>query len=321
MVTNVWNWRIFITYHDELRRMGETKKTLRLNMLDVAFEMPKRVALEKGYFEEEGLDTELVVEDTTVRPPSDIHERADTEEKKENKFLDQEINSYAACEWGSLQRTNDLGEGKIGVIYNATDGLYAIYTRPDTEIEKLEDLAETPIAVNHWAGSHYATLKLLEDVLPRDKISLTQTGHGGRRFKALRDKEVSAAVLLEPFQTLADDSGFYRLGDLNGGGCQVFAEEFDKASITAFIHAYNQAVDEINDNPNRYQDEFLEALEIDSKLFEEDEITAERFSEKVNVPKFSECKLAEPDRLQETYTWMQTWDLIDGTVNIKQLTI
>jgi len=72
----------------------------------------------------------------------------------------------------------------------------AIVTSPDSGIYEPEQLKDRPIAVSPFNGSHFTTLKMLEDFIAKDNINVTHAGTMIERIDAVRRGEVAAANVL-----------------------------------------------------------------------------------------------------------------------------
>jgi hypothetical protein len=92
-----------------------------------------------------------------------------------------------------------------------TVGRFAIFTRPGSKIERLVDLRDVPIGIGERAGSHFTTLQVLEQILPREHIRTVHTGGPGERLLALLRGEVEAANLLDPEIAIAESKGLRAL--------------------------------------------------------------------------------------------------------------
>ncbi len=79
--------------------------------------------------------------------------------------------------------------------------------RPESDHYYPSSLANKPIAVQFHAGSHYTVLRLLEGYIPAEKIKLLHYGSPRYRFEAMMSGEVDAAMLMEPWISLAEKNG------------------------------------------------------------------------------------------------------------------
>ena len=163
------------------------------------------VAMEEGYFAQEGLDVEL--DWATFRGTQSSWRDMEYFDRPQDKpYTDGEAEIIqGACEWGTICNAS-AGMGRVVPdAYGVS--LWAIYVRPDSDIHKPEDLADVPVAVGMRAGSHFNVPYRLEAFLPLEKIKTENVGGFGARLQALIDREVNAASLLPPQIDMADQLG------------------------------------------------------------------------------------------------------------------
>jgi NitT/TauT family transport system substrate-binding protein len=273
--------------------------------------LPQRVAARRGYFTEEGLDVELVERD-----------RADVDWKyipaEESLTEDRGVDLYPICKWESIKRTWDKNDGRIVASGTFADQPYAVFTRPESDIDTPADLAGVPVGVNMRTGQEYTARRALEEHVPTADVELDHQGTPTNRLRALRDGEVKAVSLLEPHSTLAEKLGFQRLLEFENHMGIVGARHIGRDEMTAFIRGYDRAVEEINENPAAFRDRYLEMLEDDLEvapdLFEAVDLDALR--ETIDVPRYETPELADPEALEEQLQWMNRRGLIDDDADI-----
>lgn len=162
------------------------------------------IALERGYFQDEGIDPEVqwdVVMGAIERWKGEGYRQR----PQDQPFLSGVETITNACAWGSVCNAA-AGMGKFvpdafGV------ARWAIYVRPDSPIQRPADLANVPIAVGLRAGSHFNVPYRLEPYLPLDQIKTVNVGGFGARLTALLAGEVEASSLLDPQISMADQLG------------------------------------------------------------------------------------------------------------------
>src|ERR1700741_2471727 len=154
-------------------------KTIRLQGDSNAHDRPWRVAVEQGFFADEGLDVEYNEDN-----PQGVAGRVEnfSERWKESQLQKGALEVYPVCEWGAIERVQSLGKGKIiGLDTTARTG--AIMVRKDSKVKSLADLRNVPIAVTWHAGTFYAAIEALEAAgVPYAEIKLV---HANDRLKAL----------------------------------------------------------------------------------------------------------------------------------------
>src|SRR5712675_3149879 len=133
-------------------------RVIRLQSDSNAHDRPWRVAVEQGFFAAEGLTVEY-----TEDNPKGVAGRVEnfSERWKETQLQQGALEVYPVCEWGAIERVQQLGRGRIiGLDTTARTG--AIMVRKDSQITSLKELAGVPIAVTWHAGTFYAAIEALE---------------------------------------------------------------------------------------------------------------------------------------------------------------
>lgn len=287
--------------------------TIRLFHLPFSFMLPQRVASEEGYFAEEGLDVELI-------------ERAREEvdwkyiPAEENLTTDHGVDMYPICKWESLKRTWDMGDGSIVAKGTFADQPYTVFVREDSEITSPEDLAGIPVGVNRRTGQEYTAIRALEEHMDPDDVELAHCGMPTDRLRALRDGEVDAVTLLEPQSTLARHLGFRPVMDFENHMGIVGGKAVDSEVLEKFIRGYARAVEDINADPGRYRDAYLDMLEAEASagvapdLFESMDLEALKAD--LTVPTYGVPELADHEELNHHLDWMKRRQLIDDDADI-----
>lgn len=284
---------------------------IRLFHLPFSFMLPQRIANERGYFEAEGLDVELIERD-----------RADVDWKyipaEETLTGDRNVDLYPICKWESIKRTWDMNDGRIVAKGTFADQPYTVFTRPETDIESPGDLAGKAIGVNMRTGQEYTARRALEEHISADEVHLDHQGMPTDRLRALRNGDVKAVSLLEPHSTLAENMGFQRLLEFENHMGVVGADHIDDTDMAAFMRGYARAVEAINENPGEYRDRYLEMLEDDLEVAPDlfAEVDLDTLRETIEVPRYETPELAEPAELDAQLDWMKRRGLIDDDADI-----
>src|SRR5579864_8079792 len=132
-------------------------RTIRLQSDSNAHDRPWRVAVEQGFFAQEGLDVEYHEDN-----PRGIEGRCEefSERWKESQLASGALEVYPVCEWGAIERVQTLGKGKI-IGLDTTVRTGALMVRADSDIRTVEDLAGVPVACTWHAGTFYAAIEAL----------------------------------------------------------------------------------------------------------------------------------------------------------------
>jgi hypothetical protein len=192
------------------------------------------VALEQGFFADEGLDIEF--DWKTFRGTQSSWKGVEYFDRPQDKAAAEQV-IQCACVWGTISNAS-AGMGRIVPdCYGISP--WSIFVSADSEIRKPEDLRDVPIAVGMRAGSHFNVPYRLEKYMPLEHIVTVNIGGFGARLSALLAGEVRAASLLPPQIDMARQSGLR----------EIIADEFktlwwvpESAPGTA-IHGYLRALD------------------------------------------------------------------------------
>jgi len=194
------------------------------------------VALEEGFFAEEGLDIEF--DWKTFRGTQSSWKGLQYYERPQDKAAGEQV-IQCACLWGTISNAS----AGMGLIVPDCYGIspWSIFVRPDSEIRKPEDLRDVPIAVGMRAGSHFNVPYRLEKYMPLENIKTVNVGGFGARLKALLEDEVEAASLLPPQIDMARQLGLR----------EIIADEFKTlwwvpeaapgASVVGYLRALDRA--------------------------------------------------------------------------------
>src|SRR5436305_10044998 len=144
-------------------------RVIRLQSDSNAHDRPWRVAVEQGFFADQGLTVEYHEDN-----PKGVEGRVEnySDRWKESQLQKGALEVYPVCEWGAIERVQQLGKGKI-IGLDTTDSTGPLKVRKDSNIQSLKELANVPIAVTWHTGTFYAAIDVLEAAgVPYDQIKL-----------------------------------------------------------------------------------------------------------------------------------------------------
>jgi ABC-type nitrate/sulfonate/bicarbonate transport system substrate-binding protein len=226
-------------------------RTIRLQSDSNAHDRPWRVAVEQGFFKDEGLEVEYNEDN-----PKGVAGRVEdfTDRWKESQLQQGALDVYPVCEWGAIERVQQLGKGKIiGLDTTARTG--AIMVRSDSNVKTLADLRNVPIAVTWHAGTFYAAIEAMEAAgVPYDAIKLV---HANDRLDALLSGKTEAAALMEPLVSRAAEAGGRQIATLRWRGGIVAGDDVDDETAEKLTRALNRAVEWLRANEERSREELL----------------------------------------------------------------
>ena len=229
-------------------------RTIRLQSDSNAHDRPWRVALEQGFFADEGLDV-VYHEDNPKGADGRVKDFA--HRWKESQLQEGALEVYPVCEWGAIERVQQLGKGKI-IGLDTTVRTGAIMVRKDSHVQALADLRNVPIAVTWHAGTFYAAIEVMEAAgVPFGEIKLE---HATDRLDALLSGRNEAAALMEPLVSRAAEASCRKIADLRWRGGIVAGEDVDEETADKLRRALNRAIEWLAENEERSRAELLRDL-------------------------------------------------------------
>jgi ABC-type nitrate/sulfonate/bicarbonate transport system substrate-binding protein len=260
-------------------------RTIRLQSDSNAHDRPWRVAVEQGFFADEGLTVEYNEDN-----PKGVAGRVErfSERWKESQLQKGALEVYPVCEWGAIERVQALGKGRI-IGLDTTVRTGAIMVRKGSSIRTLAELRNVPIAVTWHAGTFYAAIEALEAAgVPFAEIKLV---HANDRLEALTSGETEAAALMEPLVSRAAAAGCVKIADLRWRGGIVASDDVDEATAEKITRALNRAIAWLRENEDRSREQLLRDLDPEQRR-------AGLMPELVGVQTY------QPAEFQEKVDWM-----------------
>ncbi|GLY24939.1 ABC transporter substrate-binding protein [Micromonospora sp. NBRC 101691] len=270
------------------------------------FTLPYLVALEHGYFAEEGIDLELVAPGSydAVLKPIEEHELVSSFGGISRPFESGDVSLYRACEWGQIRRSHDSARGGQIIAKRAAVASQAIFVRPDSGILHPQGLANRTVGVNFHHGSHYLAIQSLEGFLEQDEIKVVHAGGPAERFRKLRDGEVDAVALMEPWTTAAEKLGYVLITEAFYVGSEIASADLDPETFAAVDRAVRRAVRTINEDIRPYLRHFVEEVP-------EDVVKLEPADFRLGRLRYADPEPYPEGEFERTYRWMVRWGLIE----------
>ena len=238
-----------MTTHTELKKV-------RLSVSNAVHSLSVLVAHEEGLFREEGLDVELIktagsAHVNTVDRPEAIFDRP-----LETLYNSGGMDQFRLCEWGVMKRAvdgeqSDQRPAKIVALGSAMSK-FAIVASPKGNIVEPEQLANTPVGVTIYNGSHFTTLKMLEGFLRKEEIQVVNIGTMPQRLEAVRQGELAACTFNEPWISVAQKEGFRIILESHSTRSEAAGDEMDGPTLAANFRAQARAAAMIHANPGKY---------------------------------------------------------------------
>ena len=282
------------------------------------WELVQQVAEEHGYFEAEGVETDLSYFAPGTQDFSDQGENAYETDWWEE--LDDQGETHGVCEWNAIQETSETDRQIIGS-YSEWDRV--LFAEADSDIDSVEDLKGRSIGINEYATSFYSIPEMLEtEGFEEDEIVLEHIGSAEDRFDAVKAGEVDAIGVLEPYVTL----GKYdeELKAVYEGPCRaalVAPAEIDPDQVEAFRNALNSAVEDINNDLDHYRDVYVDLLE-EAAAEEEDsfeDVDFDRLRTDFELRNFLPVRAPDEERIEGTTEWMSEKGYVEDEEEVTTL--
>jgi len=230
---------------------------LKIGLLLIEDSIPFWVAGQEGYYQEQGVDVQLIPFLSALERDSALAASA--------------IDGAISDPVGAI--LFDKGSGRlkitsIGLGKTPAEGVFAILAAPKSGITTVEQLKRIEIAVSNSTIIEYVTDKLLEaqGFLP-EEINKIEVKKMPIRMQMLLSNSIAAATLPEPLASIAEAKGAKVL--LKDSSAQqslsqtviIFRSEVlaqKKAAVQKFFKAYGAAVNSINADPEKFRPLFLE---------------------------------------------------------------
>jgi NitT/TauT family transport system substrate-binding protein len=286
--------------------MSSSSTLIRISPNPPVFDLPILVAREHGLFKDAGLDVQFSASYTD----HDTLERDVVKRQKESLFEAGKADTYNVCEWGGIDRLErGAGNGKIAALRPAIAAQAIVAFDP--AIQTPRDLADVPIGINDFTGSHYTTIGLLEGAVGKDHVILEHIGAPETRLQAIHDGRIRAVTVMEPFISLALKQGAHIVALTFYRGAEIISPDLLPEHRDRYFDVLDAAVDLINHDFKRYAHYItsvsvgaLDAQELDS-----------RFVRYTHVQRYA------PELFEPAYAWMKQRGFTQGSNDHASLVI
>jgi NitT/TauT family transport system substrate-binding protein len=267
------------------------------------------IADDKGYFAEEGLDYELVVNGFSSQSKLGVRQADDVPiDVRSGAFEDMQAGRTcdvsSACHWA----VNAAAAGDAGKMYAHAYSMSpaAIFVAPDSGYRRPEDLANVPVAVGYHSGSHYSTIQGLEPFLKRSEITLSFSGLPNDRVRLLMEGAVPAASVFGAHYYLLEQLGYRKLTDITFMMGSIVPADVDAENVEKYFRGLRKAQRDLDLEQEKYKQYYLRELPDD-------------LAQLVDVRRFGpgERIVFEPytrEMYEQTQEWMKSWDLLDASI-------
>lgn len=281
-------------------------QSLRMALLPVMDVLPFHVAEQNGYFDQLGVEVELV-------PVKSAQER-DT--LMQTGQIDGMLTDLLSPVLFNQDGTQILVVRTARKVY-AESPLFSILARPGSDAKAPEDLAGAEIAISENTAIEYITERMLENAgLTSEQIATQEVSAIPVRFELLINGEIPAATLPDPLASGAMAAGAVLVVDdtsvpeLSQSILTFSTEALESKSdaVRLFLEAWEMAVSELNDNPDQYRDLLIDKGRV-----------PESIQGTFEMPPFPEASVPAPNQLSDVVKWSLDKGLIDQGVPYERM--
>jgi len=279
--------------------------TLRFGDLPLIDALPVYVADADGLFTQKGLRVELVPFASAV--------------ERDAAFTAGQIDAELNDSISSILLNKDREFSKIiRTIMHTTPerAMFYLLAAKESKIQQPADLKGVEIAISHNTVIEYVLDKLVESAgLKPTDIKKLEVARMPLRVEMLAQNQVAAALLPEPLATLAKASGARLILDdakLQIGASwlsfrvQVLKDQ--AAAVRSFLEAYEEAVQRINAQPEKYRALMVERARVPDVI-----------KGTVMIPKYPTASLPTEKELGEAVAWARSRELVTKDIPPAQL--
>ena len=278
------------------------------------------VAKEDAIFAKNGLDVEFFTHNRDEREPEDkILWYSDL--VKGGK-----LDVYSVSPFGAVDRLASSGQEKILGASTSTGQAFSIVADTRSGIREIKDLANVPVAVNLRTGSHFCTIKKLEDYIPYENIKVVHGGEPPRRLRGLIAQRFKAVTLISPYTEVAEALGYAKLAETQTADVLVFVIRKDMPNevMLAYLVSLDEAATRVNRDPERYRALYTRTL---LQSFDDypDELRrlmytlVNKMSKQLPITVWSRLTEYPRQSFESLKEWMEKHDLLDEQVGYDQI--
>ena len=269
---------------------------IQFGTLPVIQALPLFVAAEKGYFQEAGINVELVPFNSAM--------------EKDVALSAGQISGYFGDMITPMVLTANGTLVKIVATYfniKNEQRMFAILASPKYPKKDLQGIAAAGVACSSNTMLEYLMTRLLgKQGIAADKINLVEVKSIPIRLQMLMSDQVSAAILPEPLVTLAEMKGARVMIDDAGTGISatvlVFSDQFiakNPEIVKTFLKVVQRANDFINQNPDQVRPIMNRECKIPEPL-----------QQSFTIPNFPKLNIPRTEEVMDIYKWLREKNVI-----------
>ena len=213
--------------------------------------------------------------------------------------------TWNMCDWGAIYRPEQAERpGRIGYLRPAVVAQVIVSFRDD--IQEPHDLAGGGGCREPVLRQPLQHPRLLQGPLRRDQIVID---HDPDHLARAQSGDLAAVTVMEPFVRQLLKRGGHVVTSKFYRGAQIFADHIPVDAQQAYVGAVNEAVDLINANPDNYRSYIVGWTNGEAVP---EELTQDFY-------RYTHAKPISAERFADIYSWMQSWQLADGSKEYAQI--
>lgn len=275
---------------------------IKIGVLKIADSFPLYVAEKEGLFQEQGLDVEIV-DFQSASDQSVAYEAGELDGLMTDMIVQSLINKSAQ---GREMRAVDMALGG-----SKEEGRFLVVSSPGGSIREAKDLEGARIGISENTMMEYLVVSYLTDLgVDVSKVNLINIPKLTLRLDAvIEGNDLDAAILPDPLAIEAVNRGCITVIDdtqLEKNYSQSVVtlsreiiEEYPEAAA-AFVAAYDEAIEKINEDPAAFDELFCEKANV-----------AEALQGEYTVPHYTPACLPTEEEVASLQTWMVSKGLLE----------
>lgn len=271
-------------------------------VIEPHFRLQEWVAEEKGYFKDEGLD--YVFQELVQSTDGKIHDKGVKVGAYQSFEKGRTSDVSCACHW-TVGVAASTGHGKLyPEVYSVAPA--GVFVSPDSPVKTPDDLAGVPISVGYQSGSHYSTIQVLEQYMPRSDINLSYNeGLLFARLEALIDRRTPAVTVFSGPYYFLEQLGYRKVADCTFMMASMVTGDPDPEDVHKYFRALRKAQRDLDLRPelftHYYKNEFPERFH--------DQMDTRRWGpgERIVFESYSR------ETYEETFEWVAARDIFEGS--------
>ncbi len=285
-------------------RAQDDDVTLRMGLIPVLDVLPFYVAQEAGYFEDEGVNVELI-------PVSSALERDQLLLAGE---IDGMLNDLISTGIFNADQTRIVIVAQARRAYEDAPQI-RILSAPRSNITIPGDVTNVEIGISENSMIHYLTQRILEaEGISADELEYRAEPNIPVRYQLLMEGQLRAVTLPDPLAQAAIDGGAILVAD----DTVLVEEEYSQsvlsfraeiveehpAAVQAFLRAWMRAAEDINADPEAYRDLWIENTNV-----------PESVRDTYVLPPFPTYAVTGQDAWEDAVNWLVEQDIVDNAAS------